>query len=178
VGFHGRACYDLISLIFLKEFTLMLASTLIARIEENWERIASDIIEQRKRYPHLSHYRNLSDTEVRARVRDLTLNLWQWLENPDEDRVRARYEELGRNRYAERIPLSEVLEKVLMIRRHLRQFASDHNPSLTPMEIYGEMEMLRTMANFFDHVVVGIARGYAEAQAYDLTAPRARRQTA
>ena len=142
----------------------MLASTLIARIEEHWERIASEIIEQRQRYPHLSHYRNLSDTEVRARVRDLTLNLWKWLENPDADGVREQYEELGRVRFAEGIPLAEVLEKILMIRRHLRQYASDHNPALTPMEIYGEMEMLRTMANFFDHVVVGVARGYAEAQ--------------
>lgn len=141
----------------------MLAAPLFARIEKNWEQIVGQIIERRNRDPHLSHYRNLSTNEICSRVRDLTSNLARWFDEPDERRVLARYEDLGHERFKEGIPLAEVLEKVLMIKRHIRQYTAEHNLALTPMEIYAEVEALRTMANFFDLVVVGVARGYTAA---------------
>ncbi len=141
----------------------MIAARLLKRIEENWEQIASAVMRARDRDPHLSHYRNLSDDEIRDRIRDLTANLGAWLMAKDEARLTEHFESLGRRRYEQGLPLHDVIQKLMVLKREIRGFVSDQNLGLTPVEIYDELEMLRAMAGYFDFVIFRVAKGYEEA---------------
>ncbi len=136
---------------------------LLRKIEMNWAKIAIAVTVARKHDPELPHYQNLSDEEIRERVLDLTKNLMEWINSKDESRLAAHFESLGRRRYEEQIPLHEVIQKLTMIKRAIRTYASEQNYFLTAAEIYNELELLRTMESYFEFVVVRVAKGYEEA---------------
>ena len=145
----------------------MIAARLLQRIETNWEQIGRAVMLARNQDPELPHYKNLSDDEIRLRVRDLTTNLARWMANPHESRSAEYFEQLGRRRYLEGTPLHEVLLKLTVLKRAIQTYASDQNYSLTPMEIYHELELLRAMATYFDLVVFRVAKGYEEVARQD-----------
>ncbi len=154
----------------------MIATRLLQRVETNWEQIARAVMLARNQDPELPHYKNLSDDEIRLRVRDLTTNLARWMANPDEARSAEHFEQLGRRRYLEGMPLHEVLLKLTVLKRAIQTYASDQNYSLTPIEIYDELELLRAMATYFDLVVFRVAKGYEDFAPQDRE--QARRRTA
>lgn len=141
----------------------MLAAHLLHRIEKNWDRIARQVIAERDQDPNLQHYRALSDHEIRARAQDLAQNLANWLNQKDEAALAERYERLGEARFREGIPLNELIHKIILIKRVIREHATENNLASTPLEIYAEIDLLRTMAAFFDFVVYHVARGYEAA---------------
>jgi hypothetical protein len=141
----------------------MVAGRLLTRIETNWERIAQKVIDARNDNPSLAHYRNLSDDEIRERVRDFTSNLAVWLTERNEERLAAHFQRLGARRWSQAMPLPELLLKITIIRQAIRAYASEQNLNLTPLEIYEELELLRAMANYFDFVTYNVALGYWDA---------------
>lgn len=142
----------------------MIAARMIQRIEANWERIAATVIAARDSDPNLPHYRNLSDYEIRDRVRDLSTNLALWLVSKDEAVLGHHFEQLGHRRFTEGMPLPELILKITTIKRAIRAFATEQNLSLTPLEIYEELELLRAMAGYWDFVIYRVTRGYEQAR--------------
>jgi hypothetical protein len=138
----------------------MIAARLLQRIEANWEAIAQAVISSRNQDPSLPHYRALSDQEIRDRVRDLTTNLGRWLYTKDDASIAHHYEQLGRIRYSQAVPLHEVIQKLISIKRAIRTYASEQNYNLSPVDIYDELELLRAMAGYFDFVIFRVAKGY------------------
>lgn len=141
----------------------MIGGRLLRKIEMNWARIAIAVTVARNHDPDLPHYRNLSDEEIHERLLDLTKNFIEWTNTKDDSRLAAHFESLGRRRYAEQIPLHEVIQKLTMIKRAIRTYASEQNYFLTATEIYNELELIRTMESYFEFVVVRVAKGYEEA---------------
>lgn len=141
----------------------MIARNLLQRIERNWEQIASQVIWERDHDPELLHYKNLSDEEIRDRAKDLTAKLAVWLLEGKADSFGPHFESLGRQRLQEGLPLYEVIQKLNIIKRAIRRYVTEQNYSLTPIEIYQELEVLRAMTGFFDFVILRVAKGYEEA---------------
>jgi hypothetical protein len=141
----------------------MITKNLIQRLEANWEQIAAHVIRERNNDPALQQYKSLSDQEVVERAKDLSSKLSSWLLDPNESRFIQHFEALGNKRCEEGIPLHEVIQKMNIIKRAIRRYVSEQNYSLTPLEIYQELEVLRAMAGFFDFVVFRVAKGYEEA---------------
>jgi hypothetical protein len=138
----------------------MIAARLLQRIETNWEAIAQAVIASRNQDPNLTSYRALSDQEIRDRVRDLTTNLGRWLYTKDDASIAYHYEQLGSTRHAQGVPLHEVIQKLISIKRAIRTYASEQNYNLSPVDIYDELELLRAMAGYFDFVIFRVAKGY------------------
>jgi hypothetical protein len=141
----------------------MITKNLIQRLEANWEQIAADVIRERNNDAGLLQYKTLSDQEIEERAKDLSSKLSSWLLDPNESRFIQHFENLGRRRCEEGIPLHEVIQKLNIIKRAIRRYVSEQNYTLTPLEIYQELEVLRAMAGFFDFVVFRVAKGYEEA---------------
>ena len=141
----------------------MIGGRLLRKIEMDWAKITIAVTVARNHDPELPHYQNLPDQEIHERVLDLTRNLMEWIHTKDESRLAAHFESLGRRRYAEQIPLHEVIQKLTMIKRAIRTYASEQHYFLTAAEIYNELELLRTIESYFDFVVIRVAKGYEEA---------------
>jgi hypothetical protein len=140
----------------------VLSARLLDRIDRNWERIAAEVIAHCRRDARLRKYHSLSDAEIRERARDLVRNLRLWLEGMPEEDLHRRYQELGQRRFRAGVPLHELVLMIQLIKRKIATFATEQNPSLTALELYEEMELLRVLGRYFDHVVHSAAEGYEE----------------
>jgi hypothetical protein len=145
------------------EEAIMLSSRLLQRVETHWDAIAAAVIEQASRDPHTPHHKELDDQELLARCSDLIQHLGQWLTSQDEGTLERRYEEVGHDRFMERIPLAEVVYKVHLIEQKTVDYIQHANVAQSAVEIFSELEMLRALHRFFAIVVYAVVTGYEKA---------------
>lgn len=140
---------------------MMLSYRLIERIEQNWESLAQGVIADLQSDTRTPHYRELADAEIVERAQDLARNLGFWLTRGSHVPLAARYEDLGRRRAAEGVPLYEVIRKLQLLKRRLMGFAREQNLDQSALEIHAENELHQAIDQFFDEVIYSVAKGYA-----------------
>lgn len=116
-------------------------------------------------------FRRIHAADLESRVSLLYNNLGKWLGDPNDDAVRAEYEEMGRTRYREGVPLSELVYAVIITKIHLRRYIQDHGlidfagdriapEELLPLELHSIQELNYHVDDFFDRALYHLARGY------------------
>ena len=141
----------------------MLPIRLLHRVETHWDAIAAAVIEQTRIDPNTPHHQELDDEELHARARDLVHNLGTWLTSQDADALARRYEEVGRQRCREGVPLAEAVYKLHLIEQKTVDYIQYSNIAQNATEIFGELEILRALHRFFAIVVHSMVRGYEDA---------------
>ena len=86
----------------------MLSANLIRMISDHWEDIAERVLQRVRRDSKLLEFGKLPEPELRERAREILQNLGNWMVSREED-LGQRYEQLGRQRCEEGIPLHEVV---------------------------------------------------------------------
>jgi hypothetical protein len=138
----------------------MLSTKLLQRVEAHWESIAAAVIEQTRTDPNTPHHQDLEDAELHARVSDLVHNLGTWLSSEDVGKLSSRYEEVGKARYSEGIPVAETVYRIHLIEAKTLDYIEQSNAAQTAVEIFGELEMVRALHRFFRIVVHAVVKGY------------------
>jgi hypothetical protein len=142
----------------------MSPARLIEIVEKDWEVIAQKAIGKVKTDPEVPNYRALTNDELRARARDLLAQLGHWLARRDEAGLARRYEDLGRQRFEEGMPLHEVIYKLQLLKRTVYEHARDQHLEVTAIELYAEQEFLGVMDEFFDRIIFRVCKGYSESE--------------
>ena len=142
----------------------MSPARLIELVETQWETIANEAIARLHRDPQVPNYHALTDDQLRARARDLLAQLGRWLARREEESLARRYEDLGRQRHAEGMPLHEVIYKLQVLKRVVHQHARDQHLEVTAIELYAEQEFLHLIDEFFDSIVFRVSKGYCEGE--------------
>lgn len=105
-----------------------------------------------------SHYHRLSNEELFRRGQAVYQHLAEWLQTGDNSAIRRYGEDLGKRRFAEGIPLGQVVLALILEEKHLWRFGGG---VASPPE-----EGLREkVAEFFGRTIYSTARGYEEALA-------------
>ena len=86
----------------------MLSARLIELIQTHADNLTRDVMKDFASNPRTRHW------------------LGDWIGDPKEDRVQAEYEDWGRRRYRNGIPLSEIVFAVLTLKHHLRHSLREH----------------------------------------------------
>lgn len=141
----------------------MLSTTIISRIEANWERIVASVIDETHRDHRLASYQALSTHELRCRAEDLVRNLGQWLSAGNDETIALRFEDLGRRRRDEGFSLAEVVRKIQLLEAKLVEAARDENDARNALDIYGELEIVRALNRFFWLANYHVVHGYESA---------------
>jgi hypothetical protein len=141
----------------------MLSTRLLQRIEMHWEAIAQAVVDQFRSDPHTPHHQEFDQEEVLARARDLVHHLGLWLASPDDEMVGRRYREVGHARQADGTPLAEVVYRLQLIELKTAEYVQSENAATTAVEVYAELEMLRSLHRFFASVIYNVVVGYEEA---------------
>jgi hypothetical protein len=113
--------------------------------------------------------------DVETRVSALYYNLGKWIGEADERPVRQEYEEMGRIRFREGVPVSELVYALLVTKQHLRRYIREHGlvdfagdrvtpEELLPLELHSIQELNYQVGEFFDRALYHLACGY-EAEA-------------
>jgi len=149
----------------------LLSLRLIELIETHAENLTRDVLKEYATNPRTRHWGVVPSNELEQRVFRTYHNLGDWLGNPKEDAVQAEYEEWGRKRYRNGIPLSEIVYAVILLKHHLRKYIRDNGliessrgrqaaQEILPVHLYGIQELNYLVGDFFDKALYYLARGY------------------
>jgi len=132
----------------------MSSSALIKLIEASTEAWTVESLEDLLMNPRTPSFRGVPRDEVTARIRALHKNLVAWLNGREDDAVRAAYEDWGRQRFTQQVPLSEIVYAIMMAKEHLQRRAREEG-------LAGELrETEGRIGEFFDRALYYLVRGY------------------
>ena len=95
-------------------------------------------------------FRRVDRAEILERVGAVYRSLAHWLDKHDDDAVRAAYEDWGRKRFKQAIPLSEVAYCVILAKQHLQRLSREHGLTEEPAAV----------GDFFDRALYYLVRGW------------------
>jgi RsbRD-like negative regulator of sigma factor len=128
-------------------------TTLIELLETQADALTAEALKELITHPRTTSFRGVPREEVTTRVRTLLRTLAGWITKPDDDAIRAAFEDWGRTRFKQSVPLSEVAYAVLLAKDHLRRRAGAQG--LT--EAAG---LEHWIGEFFDRALYYLMRGY------------------
>jgi hypothetical protein len=144
---------------------MMLAYRLVRLIETHSERLAEGLLFKLHHCDKFKEFRRVPSEEFRQRAFEIYHNLGEWLLGKQEEDIARRYMEIGQRRQAQGVPLSQLLYAIVLVRDHLWDYLKHEAGAEKPVEVFGELEMLQLLEQFFDRALYWAAVGYEQAQA-------------
>jgi hypothetical protein len=149
---------------------MMLAYRLVRLIETHAGTLAGSLLEKVQHSPHTQGYQNVPSGELKQRVYEIYDHLGDWLLGKTEFDIEKRYMEIGARRAHQNVPLSEVIWTINLTKDNLWEFLKREMVPSRPIEIFGELELLQLLEQFFDRAIYYAAMGY-EGAAREHTSP-------
>jgi hypothetical protein len=140
----------------------MIALTLVRVIERHSNELAAELVTKLGTSPRTADLRKVPVEELQRQIEEVLLHLSDWLLTKTADEIGRRYLELGERRASQGIALSDFCWAITLTKEHLWEFLERQGFGRGPVEIYGEMELLRLLDQFFDRALCFAAEGYEE----------------
>jgi hypothetical protein len=141
----------------------MLSGKLIRLIESHSDEIAGRVVRRILEDPELLQVKLLPEAELRDRCEVVLKNLGGWLAAGKGARLIRQFEQLGKLRFEEHVPLHEAVRAVQVVRNEMIRYLQDHGFPQTTIELYAEEEFEFAVTRFFDELVCHLVSGYEEA---------------
>ena len=141
----------------------MLLPWLMRLIETHAEELTEKLVQAVRTSPRTTFLQEVSEAELKRRVFDLYHNLGRWLGEKGEADIEATYGEIGRKRFREGVPLSELVYALILMKQHLWDFIQKNDLPETATNLYGEEQLEAMVGQFFDRALYHAVRGYEEA---------------
>ena len=131
----------------------MNAGPLLRIIEEKPPQLLAELTAELKTNLGTSHYRRLNQEELAQRHAAVAQGLAQWLTSRDEAALRKNGEDLGRRRFAEGIPLGQVVLALILVEKYLWKFLGSSAETL-------DESVRQAVTEFFQKDTYYTAKGY------------------
>jgi hypothetical protein len=144
---------------------MMFSYRLVRRTESHADALAEGLEERVHSNSQVSHFRDIPAHELRERVYEIYRHLGEWLLGKSELDIEHRYREIGIRRAGQKVPLSEVVQAIVLTKENLWEFLKGESVMDRAVEIMGELELLQMLEMFFDRAIYYAAVGYEEEMA-------------
>ena len=141
---------------------MMFSYRLVRLIETHADALAEGLEERVLTSPQITHFRRIPTHELRERVYEIYRHLGEWLLGKNEQDVAHRYREIGARRARQGVPLSEVIQAIVLTKENLWDFLKSEAVIDRAIEIMGELELLKILEMFFDRAIYYAAAGYEQ----------------
>lgn len=141
---------------------MMFSYRLVRLIESHADALAGGLEEKVQLSSQVTHFQNVPAHELRERVYEIYRHLGEWLLGKNELDIEHRYREIGARRAHQRVPLSEVIQAIVLTKENLWDFLKSEAVMDRAVEIMGELELLQMLEMFFDRAIYYAALGYEE----------------
>jgi hypothetical protein len=141
---------------------MMFSYRLVRLIESHADALAAGLEEKVHGTSQIIHFREIPAHELRERVYEIYRHLGEWLLGKNELDIEHRYREIGARRAHQGIPLSEVIQAIVLTKENLWEFLKSEAVIDHAIEIMGELELLQMLEMFFDRAIYYAAVGYEE----------------
>jgi hypothetical protein len=140
----------------------MLALRLIRLIEEHCDQIATAVAARVQSSPHASQMQKVGEPELTAGLQELLQHLSEWLLTKTEADIEKRYMAIADRRAKQGVPFSDCCWATIITKEYLWDYLQKQGFLRNPIELYGEMELLSLLDQFFDRAICYMAEGYQQ----------------
>ena len=140
----------------------MISIKLVKMIEEHAEQITQGLLKDIQTNPKTSSYQQFSVEEMHTRAYNVYKNLGEWLIDTTGTKAQQRYLALGRQRFEEKIPVSQVIFALVLTKNHLLKYVKMFGLVDTALDLHRELELYSVVTEFFDKAIYYTVRGYEE----------------
>jgi len=141
---------------------MMFSYRLVRLIESHADALAAGLEEKVQLNSQVPHFCNVPAHELRERVYEIYRHLGEWLLGKNELDIEHRYREIGSTRARQNVPLSELVQAIVLTKENLWDFLKSESIMERAVEIMGELELIQMLDMFFDRAVYYAAVGYEE----------------
>ena len=142
---------------------MMLAYRLVRLIELHSEGLAKSLRRKMEACHRCPAYKNVPEEELTQLVYEMYKHMGKWLLGKTEADIEHRYRAIGTKRAQQNVPLSQVIWVIALVKENLWEYLKQENVMERPAEVFGELEMLQLLEQFFDRAQYYAALGYEEA---------------
>jgi len=143
----------------------MLLYRLVRLIETHSQALAASLLLRVQESDQVPDFRNVPGEELKQRVYEIYRHLGDWLLGKTEFDIEKRYREIGARRAEQHVPFSQVAMVIVFTKENLWEFLKKESAISRPVDVFGELEMLQLLEQFFDHAIFYAALGYERAAA-------------
>jgi hypothetical protein len=131
-------------------------------IESHSDELADELIDKLETSSRTADLRKVPVEELRLRLQEILRYLSDWLLTKMGRDIEKRYFEIGERRASQGVALSDLCWAIVLTKGHLWEFLQRQGFMRGPVEIYGEMELLRLLDQFFDRALCFATEGYEQ----------------
>jgi len=144
---------------------MMLTYKLVRLIETHSDTLAAGLLAKVRNSLRLGEYGSVPPEELQQRVYEIYRHLGEWLLSRREIDLERRYIEIGARRAAQGVPLSQLIWAIILTKENLRDFLKGESAMERPPEVFGRLELLELLEQFFYRAIHSAAIGYEQFQA-------------
>ena len=143
----------------------MYAFKLIRLIETRADHLSEGLMHRLKRNDRCSDLlQRVPSDELRRRSHEIYRDLSDWLLHKTESELEERYVVLGMKRATQGVPYTDLFWAVTTTKEHLWEFMLEEGLFAEPIDLFGEIDLLHSMDQFFDRILYFAAMGYERAR--------------
>jgi hypothetical protein len=142
----------------------MVAIRLARLIEEHSDDLSRKLVERLHNSRRAADFRNVPSEELEHAVREVYSHIREWLMTKTESEIERRFKEVGARRFADGISLPALLWALSLTKEQLWEFLGREGWVDRPVELFGELELIHLMDQFYDRAVYYAAEGYEQAR--------------
>jgi hypothetical protein len=143
----------------------MIALRLVHLIENHSEELAEGLTKKLLSSERTRDLQKVPANELHHRCHEIYRNLSEWLLNKTEHDIEVVYKALGARRAGQGISIASLTWAILLTKEHLWSFLEWEGVHGGLHNVFGELELLRLLDQFFDRAVYYATEGYEEALA-------------
>jgi len=140
----------------------MIALGLVRVIERHSDELATELTAKLETSSRTSDLCKVPVEELRRGIQEILRHLGEWLLTKTGHDIEKRYFEIGARRASQGVALSDFCWSILLTKKYIWEFLQRQGFTPSPVEIYGEMELLRLLDQFFDRALCFAAEGYEQ----------------
>jgi len=140
----------------------ILAHRLMRLIEKHAGTLAETLDARIASSKRCSDYSRVSAGELKTLVGGIYGQLGQWLLTKTEEDIERRYMMIGMRRAEQSVPVSQLLWCIVLVKENLWDFLRENEDLEGTAQIFGELELMQMVDQFFDRAMYFAARGHEQ----------------
>lgn len=142
----------------------MIALRLVYLIERHSDELADSLTRKLLISNRAHAIQNVPASELHERCHEVYRHLSDWLMSKTESEIERVYQRLGARSYEQGLGLADLCWALMLTKEHLWDFLDREGIHGGAHEIFGELELLRSLDQFYDRAVYHAAAGYEQAR--------------
>ena len=143
----------------------MFALRLVHLIEQHSDELSEALTHKVISSERTKGLRKVPASELHQRCHEVYRNLSEWLIHKTESEIQEVYGALGARRATQNVPLADLTWALMLTKENLLDFLKQEGVHGSAEVVWEELELLRSLDQFFDRAVYHATAGYEHAKA-------------